>query len=101
VQLLVNAEPNGTLNVNWSMVYSTTTTSDKDLIYAHAYDKKNKELGLDKIVRNPQHALRGRRCRGDAERQQDVGVLRRIPEPGVLSERDWKGSSGPGQAPVV
>jgi hypothetical protein len=51
VQLLVNVD-NGELNVNWSMVYSTTATDDKDLTYAHAYDKKVKNFGFDKLVRN-------------------------------------------------
>jgi hypothetical protein len=52
VQLLVNVdEENRVLNVNWSMVYSTTVTDDKDLTYAHVYDKKDKRLAPDEPLR--------------------------------------------------
>jgi len=53
VQLLVNVD-NGVLNVDWSMVYSTTQIEprDKDLSYAHAYEKKVKNNGLDQPDRH-------------------------------------------------
>ncbi|TFB68192.1 hypothetical protein E3O06_16995 [Cryobacterium glaciale] len=52
VQLLVNVD-NGTLNANWSMVYSrgSVSTKDKELSYARTYDKKVKRFSPDKAIR--------------------------------------------------